>query len=206
MTTPLFPDVPPSEGFSFSLSYYTFEAGPYPSGAILSRAARAFPLYSCDWRINSQLPWSTYETVFDHFMTMQGRLGRFDFIDPNGWDMSPVGIRWPKLYAGLCTGDNSSAAARTFTMPMKSSTSYTLYRAGSALATPGDYSISVGTGDNGRDQIVFVAGHQGSAGQVLEWQATGRAVFLCKFVDDVMSFNAFCAMLATTGLKIQQVS
>lgn len=206
MTAALFPDVPPSEGFQFSLSYFTFEAGPYPSGAVLSRAARAWPLYSANWVISSQLPWSTYYDVFDHFVAMQGKLGRFDFIDPSGWDMSPVGIRWPRLYAGLATALDTDAASRTFTMPMKDSTSPTLYRAGSPLATPGDYSISVGTGENGRDQIVFVTGHVGTAGDVLEWKATGRAMFLCKFTDDMMTFQAFSAMLATTGLKIQQVT
>jgi len=196
-----FPSIAPSESYTPSLESYTFIADGYPSGVQLARAGRLYQLYGCSMRYEN-ISFASLQTLWDFHRSVKGRLTTFTFTDWAGYDASPVGIAWPRLYAFTCTGDNSSAAARTFDVPMKSSSSYTLYRGGSALTITTDYTFSAGTGTDGKDQIIFVAGHQGTSGDLCEWTATGRAAFSVRFTSDKFPMTFFSNGVASCSMDV----
>lgn len=178
-----FPDIAPSEGYTPALGSFTFIADGYPSGVQLARAGRLYQLYACSLKYDN-IAYASISALWNFHQQMRGRLLPFTFTDWAGWDGSPVGIAWPRLYAFTGTGSNASTAARTFDVPMKSSTNYTLYRGGAAFTSPAPYTLLSGTGTDGRDQIVFDAGEQGANGDLHEWAATGRAAFNVRFTSD----------------------
>lgn len=185
-------DFPPLLDEEMAQEYKTIISRGYDAGSSYSRAGRQYPLYSFNFRA-PMLDWSQYANLWDFFVARKGSSGVFTFFDWNGWDSSPVGIRWPKLYVGV--GDGSTT---TWDLPMKSSSSGTAYVAGSSAAG----SLSAGTGTDGRDRFTFSSAP--ALGSVIEWQATGRAGFQCRFGIDKISFKNFARTLVTTGLPIEE--
>lgn len=199
-----FPDIAPSEGYTPALGSFTFIADGYPSGVQLARAGRLYQLYACSLKYDN-IVYASISALWNFHQQMRGRLLPFTFTDWAGWDGSPVGIAWPRLYAFTGTGSDVSTGARTFDVPMKSSSSYTLYRAGSALALTTDYTLSAGTGADGRDQVVLVTGHQGANGDLHEWAATGRAAFNVRFTSDKFPMPFLSNGVASCALDVMEV-
>lgn len=74
------------------------------------------------------------------------------------------------------TGD---AVTTTFTIPAKATRTQAVY-VNSVLKTAGvDYNITVGTGANGEDRVVFIAGHIPAAAAVIEADYKGKGLFTC---------------------------
>lgn len=172
--------------------YLTIISKGYDAGSSYSRPGRQYPLYSFSFKA-PLLDWSQYNNLWDFYSARKGSSGTFTFYDWNGWDSSPVGIRWPKLYVGV--GNGSTTA---WELPMKSSSSGTAYVNGSSASG----SLSLGTGTDGRDVFTFSVAPVTDG--IIEWQATGRAGFNCRFGNDKIAFRNFARTLVTTGLLIEE--
>jgi hypothetical protein len=189
-----FPNIAPSESYTPALENFTFIADGYPSGVQLARAGRLYQVYACSMRYDN-ISYTSLQTLWDFHRSMRGRLTTFTFTDWAGWDATPTGIAWPKLYIGTTDGVTTG-----FDVPMKSSSSYTLYRAGSALTPVTDYSFGSGTGVDGRDKITLVSA--GASGDLLEWVATGRAAFNVRFGSDKFPMTFMSNGVASCALDV----
>jgi|ERR1035437_1384875 hypothetical protein len=207
----LFPTTPvPDTPYPTSDTFKTLTSPEYDSGLVVFKQLRNYSLYSGTLTYGQHFKWSDISSasgLYDFFMSMKGMALSFTFIDFNGHDASPVGIRWPKLYVGV-----GGASATSFDIPMVSSTSYTLWVNGSDqtsnLWTSGGFTGSMwkfhsAAGTDGRDQVEFATAP--TSGYVIEWQATGQRTIKAHFTVDAMSFNAFTNMLVSTGLGIREV-
>lgn len=200
----LFPTTPvPKIPYSTSDTYATISSGQYESGVVNVRSARVFPLFSAKL-IYPPGDWSTYQALYTFFVSMKGRAGTFTFKDFLGWDKSPVGITWPKLYAYVATSTTSN---QVFDLPMFTSTTYALYDNGAAVvedaANPpaaGKFKFLSGTGVDGRDQVKVNV----TSGHIYEWAATGQRAVNARFLADSISFDSFVNMLTQTGLGIEE--
>jgi len=208
----LYPQTPvPSEASDFSDEFKTIDGGDWENGAIASRPARLYPKYSASL-IYSERDFSEFYALYEFFMSQRGRSGRFAFADFNGHDASPVGIAWPKLLVGVGTG-----AQTAWDLPMMNSSGYDT---GASGGDPGygifvdgtrrargtgatEYAFASGTGANGRDKVTFVTAP--TAGQIIEWRATGRRVVQARFVVDKATFQSFTNMITKTGLQVEEV-
>lgn len=172
--------------------YGTILSKGYEAGSTYSRTGRAYPLYSFMFRAPI-MEWASYANLYDFYVARKGASGTFTFFDWNGWDSSPVGVRWPKLYVGVGNGSTT-----VFDLPMKSSSSGTAYVAGSSAAG----TLGAGTGADGRDRFTFSVAPAADA--VIEWQATGRRGVTCRFGQDKLSFKNIARTLVSTGLLIEE--
>jgi hypothetical protein len=189
-----FPDIPPSESYTPSLENFTFLADGYPSGVQLARAGRLFQLYACSMRYEN-ISYASLQTLWDFHRSVRGRLTPFTFTDWAGWDATPVGIAWPRLYVATTDGTTT-----VFDVPMKSSSTSTLYRANVALTISTDYTFSAGAGTDGRDRITLVAA--GASGDLLEWSATGRAASSVRFASDKFPMTFFSNGVASCSMDV----
>lgn len=205
-TTPV-PDAP----YATQDTYKTLTSPEYDSGLVVFKSLRNYPLFSATLVYGQHTSWSDVSSasgLYDFYTAQKGMFGEFTFIDFNGHDSTPVGIRWPRLYVAV--GDNVTT---TFDLPMVSSSSYTLWANGADqtanLWTSGGFSgamwkFHAGAGTNGCDTIEF-ATHP-SSGVILEWQSTGqRVIKKAHFTADALSFSAFSNMLVSTGIGIREV-
>jgi hypothetical protein len=200
----LFPTTPvPKIPYSTTDAYATISSGQYESGVTNTRSARVFPLFSAKL-IYPMGDWSTFQTLYAFFVSMKGRAGTFTFKDFLGWDKSPVGITWPKLYAYTATATTSN---QVFDVPMFTSTTYALYDNGAAVvedaANPpaaGKFKFLSGTGVDGRDQVKVNV----TTGHVYEWLDTGQRAVNARFLSDSLGFDSFVNMLTQTGLGIEE--
>ena len=208
MTTPLYPVTPtPDTPYNVTDTFRTISSPEYDAGKMVYRSARNYPLFSASLTYGDHSLWTDLTGLYDFFVSCKGSAIAFDFIDFNGWDRTPVGIQWPKLYVGVGTGSTT-----TFDLPMKSSTSAYLYVNGTDVTAnkwvSGGFSGSQwkflsGTGSNGRDQIQFATAP--TIGQIIEWKAVGQRVVQAHFTTDNISVSAFSSLLASTGLAIKEV-
>lgn len=116
------------------------------------------------------------DTLLDDIFTFHhdqgGSLTAFDLADYLTWV-------WDyKISFGTGT------AALTYDLPGDEITAETIYVNSIAQSDPADYSISAGTGTNGRDQVVFTGSVNG---QALEIKFAGKRFFTAHFEDDTLT-------------------
>lgn len=131
------------------------------------------------------------ETLYAFFLARHGRYEAFSYFSFVGWDLSPVGTRWPDLLVGVHDGSTT-----TWDLPIKSSSSRTLKLAG---ATTTSFTFAAGAGADGKDRVTGLAG---TAGDLITLDAVGLRWARMRFVADIMRFENFCNMLTRTGLEM----
>lgn len=127
--------------------------------------------------------------LFQFFVNRKGAYESFHWID----DYSEQYIR---EYFG--TGD---ASTTTYDLPGKDISGYTVYGDAIPYNTPADYTISEDTGEDGGDQAVFVVAPTNGTRLTIDF--TGRLKILCRFQDDMMSFQQFWNILCTSNVKLK---
>lgn len=200
----LYPVVPvPRIPYTTSDTYFTITSGQFESGVMNTRSGRVYPLFSVKLAYNIQ-DWGNFGALYVFFVSMKGRAGTFTYKDFLGWDKSPVGIAWPKLYA---LTETTTTTNKLFDVPMFGSTSYTLYENGVTIVADasnppaaGKFYFSAGTGTDGRDQVKMNT----TAGRVYEWAATGQRGVIARFLADTMSWDSFMSNLTQGGLMIEE--
>lgn len=193
-----FPEtVKPLVPYEFGEEYRTVVSPDYENGAMFTRSVRDFGIF---WAKLTYGRLSVTEALelYEFLRARKGRYGSFDFIDFNGWDSGTVGIPWVKLYVGV--GDGSTTV---FDLPMKTSSSYTLYKNDVAQTYTTHWTLGSGTGAAGRDRATFVTAP--TAGHIISFSATGRRVATVRCLNDVISMQNLLATLYTTGLAIREV-
>lgn len=195
-------DIVPTIPYKYGLSFATLRSMAVPAGVTQTRRGRFRGLFSATLKYENYVDSDLY-TLFDFYVARGGAFEAFTFTDFSGIDNSPIGIQWPKLYAGTTLG----GAVVTYDLPMKGSTGYAatdfgLYRAGTRLVSGVgyDYTFGAATGADGRDRATL--GTAGAAGDILEWRATGRACFNVRFGRDDLTFDGFVARMVNTGLEV----
>jgi len=186
-------DIYPIDGYQHTEEFKTVVSDGYFNGKIYTRRARAFNLFAVALRYQAQ-PIANFNSLLDFFESMKGRDGQFTFFDFVGWSSSPVGRYWSKLYVG--THDGSTT---TWDLPIKSSSSRTLYVNGVAKTSGVDYTFSAGTGIDGRDRVT---GLSGTNGHIIELTATGRRAINASLGEDKLVLVNEDPGLASTGLLI----
>lgn len=191
----IYPTTPiPDDGYPEWDEFATAVSGDYPSGAEYAAARREFGLFHASPTYSDILR-SDLEALYAFFLARRGRYGTFTFFSFTGWDLSPVGTRWPELYVGTHDG-----SATTWDLPIKNATSLTLYRAGVAKTGGGvDYTFGSGTGADGKDRVT---GLSGTLGDLITIDAVGQRAARMRFVAESMRFANFCNMLTSTGLEM----
>ena len=200
-----FPDSPKPQAGTYVRGdeFLTIVGGPYEAGGYVSRPARPFPLFGV------KLVYARHKTVdlstlYEFFYAQKGRHGAFTFFDFNGWNSTPVGVKWPELFVATLDGVTTS-----FDLPMLGSSSIHVFVNGVEITSeiytdsmdPGIAShVHVGGGTDGRDTILLQAAH--TAGDILTYQATGRRACRASFGEDSMSFTDFVALTTESGLSI----
>lgn len=188
----VYPDSPvPSEGYSSTDEYATIVAGPYMSGRTVVGKGREYPLYRARLAY-ARMAIADLQPVLTLFHDVRGRYGTFSFFDFTGHDASPVGASWVKLYVGV--GDGVTTG---FDLPMKSSSSRTVYVNGSSTTA---FTFSAGGGTDGRDRITFTVAP--TAGHLIELTATGRRAVYARFAEDGLQVMRYAAGLADASVEI----
>jgi hypothetical protein len=191
----VFPSTPvPDAGYAEWDEFATDISDGYASGVAYARMRREFGLFHATLTYSTKLH-TDLETLYAFFLARRGRYDPFTFFSFTGHDNATVGVRWPELYVGTHDGTTT-----TWDLPIKTSTSRTLYRAGAAMTGGGvDYTFGSATGADGRDRVTGLAG---TAGDIITLDAVGLRAARMAFVVDSMRFENFHALLTTTGLEL----
>jgi hypothetical protein len=198
----LFPDYPrPIVPYQWHWDFATIVSRNPESGRIQTRQGRSIDLLYATLTYPIR-PIADYNNLRAFCRTMRGMATRFTFKDFNGtatsYSTQPV-APWPVNatygYAGagaiLCTKPDGTAgigdgSTMTFDLPFCRTTGAVVYVSGNLAA---NYSISIGTGVDGRDRVVFTStppplGHPVTASCTL-----GRLTIYARLATDSFSAN-----------------
>jgi len=195
----------PSLSLRFGRTFLTYRSQ-FDSGNSVRRAGRVRDLYSgiLTWNEVGGLPadMTNLATLEDFLVQMQGGYGSFTFTDFYGYDASPIGRKWPRVFIHISDGTTA-----TWDLPSKSLNTATeiVYSGASALVRTTDYTISAGAGTDGRDRLTYVAGHIPANGTIVRLTGYCRRSMTAVFADDVMDFENANLLLLSTGLRIQEI-
>lgn len=120
----------------------------------------------------------------DFWYLVNGPSTEFDFFDPVLWV-------W-----GYQISMGTGTAALTYDAPGDTITGETVYLNGVAQSSPADYSLSAGTGKNGRDQVVFTGS---VSGQAITIKFTGYRCFTARFINESLPFTHDLPFGGTAG-------
>jgi hypothetical protein len=198
-------DIIPTVSYKYGLTYATLRSTATVSGVSQTRRGRFRGLFAASLKYENYLE-GDVQTLWDFYVAQGGGFSAFTFTDFAGISNSPLGIKWPKLYVGTTNG-----VLTGWDLPMKSSSGYTtgpsgsdpgygLFRAGTRLVSGTSYTFGSATGTDGRDKATGLTA--GTAGDILEWRAVGRACFNVRFVRDDLTFEGFVANMVNTGLEV----
>ena len=129
-------------------------------------------------------------TLYEFFCARYGRYEAFSFFYP-----------FSETYTGeyVGTGDASTVV---WNLPSKTASSYTLYKNGAALTAGGvDWTFASGGGADGADKATLATAP--ASGERLTFDFTGYLKVRARFAEDMMSFDTFYNLIATTGIQIQ---
>lgn len=171
----------------------------YPNGTRRARLGGYRTFYSCTLRYAPKAL-SAFNDILDFVKARRGTYESFTFTDFHGWDASPVGAPVRRRYVGIATG-----GAQTLDLPLKSSSSVSIYEGDTLKTLTTDYTLSSGTGTDGRDQVVLVNG-QFTAGGLVTVTAVGRLCINAVFANPTFEFENPFEMLVRTGLAIEEVA
>jgi hypothetical protein len=123
------------------------------------------------WTINLSLLTPTQErTLREFYIARQGRAEQFYFFHPYS----------SMQYTDVSVDETPNGILDTFTIPGHTTSSVTVY-VDDMEENPSHYTIEVGTGTNGEDQIVFGASYIPANGTEVTVDFTGRRRFLVRF-------------------------
>ena len=207
---PIFPDTPrPNGPYQWHWDHATILTRNAQSGKTQSRPGRSFDLLYATITYPTR-PIADYAALRSFCRWAQGQNRRFTFKDFNGTAASyssPPLAPWPvDATLGLagygsipCTmvSDGSFAlgdgATLTFDLPFSNlpgavvGTNVTVWD--NYYATS-NYSISLGTGTDGRDQVVFAGGHAPALGHIISASApSARLTIYARFGNDSFAAN-----------------
>lgn len=174
-----FPTTPvPTNVYPFSVEYETVVGGPYKAGGILARAARAYELYGVEmqWSKRSR---SAVSGLYEFFRSQLGRAGRFVMIDFQGWNVSPLGVDWVKVYTCVAT-----AGQTVVPLPSTNGSSFTLYKNDVAVSGAA-WTLGTGGLHPSGDKATFGAGL--TAGDLITASFRGKRTFNARFTSDKMT-------------------
>lgn len=128
-------------------------------------------------------------TLWEFYLARKGRFGPFRFFD-----------RLITTYSGdyVCTSDGSTSI---WNLPSYQAQSRTLYYDGVAKTEGVDWNFTAMGGGDGEDKASLIV--VPNSGVRITFDFTGQLVTTCRFMEDIMSYDAFYAVLFTTGLKLK---
>lgn len=187
----VFPDISPSYSYIVTPQFHTLKLGPTDGDFIQRRKKRTLPLnkFTLTYNVISQ---SEEKTLHDFFLARYGAWEAFAFFDFDS-----------KAHTGISLGTGNGVTT-VFQLKAKSTSARTVYVAGVPKTEGVDYTVSVGGGTDGQDQITFAAAPASGA---ITADYTGRAYCPnCIFGEDNFSSDLFTVNLYKTGLVILEVS
>jgi hypothetical protein len=195
-----FPEtIPPNVPYTWSPRFNTKIGGPYETPVLDARIVWPYPQMTVNLTWPKRvLPSTDYVALYDFFIAMRGKATAFTFFDFNQWKSSPVGIQWNHVYT--CVRDG---IATVYDLPGKNMTSIAVYDNATLLTLTTDYTVSAGTGTDGRDKITFVT--TGTVGHTVTVSFVGRRAMKAHFIADEMPFDTFYASLQAKGMAIEEV-
>lgn len=170
-----FPTTPrPTTVYPISIEFDTIEGGPYRAGGIVAHDGRAYELYGVEaqW---SRRDRASLMGIWEFFRQQKGRGGRFAFIDFAGWNASPVGWDWTKLYCCVAT-----AGQTVVPLPSTNGSSFTLYKNDVAVSG-GAWTLGTGGIHASADQATFGAGL--TAGDIITASFRGQRTMYARFLE-----------------------
>lgn len=198
-----FPEtIPPSVPYTWTPRFLTKLGGPYEMPVLDARIVWPYPQMSVNltWPKRA-MPSTDYVALYDFFISMRGRATAFTFFDFNQWKSSPVGIQWNHVYT--CVRDGATVE---YDLPGKDMTSIEVYDNATLLTVATDYTISAGTGTDGRDEITFVGAYApGTLGHTVTVSFVGRRAMNAHFTMDEMPFDTFYTSVQARGITLEQV-
>ena len=175
MALELYPTtVDPLIGYLVEPIYYT-QRTPTKSGADVAEKLWDTPRFRIRMQYRVSTPDAT--TILNFHHARRGSHEEFDFIDLHARP-------WTDVYVG--TGDGST---RDFDCDVPTSGCAVLVDG--VVQTPvTDYTFGSGTGDNGRDQILFTVGGTPPDGDVITVNgATGTRYYVVRFENDSLPYR-----------------
>jgi len=107
-------------------------------------------------------------------------------------------------YADIYVGEyvsTGNASDTVYNLPSKTSSLRTIYLNGVAQGTPADYTIGSGSGEDGADNITFVAAP--GLGVRITYDFTGLLKIRCRFMEDSHSFEQIYNRLISSGVLLK---
>lgn len=192
-----FPDTiqPEIESYKVALNWKTLKMGMTDGDFLQRRKKRTTPLHTFTMNFRP-ITAAEMQTLWEFYQARSGSYEAFVFFDYKAFPYTDVSV-------GTGTG-----AALTCQLKAKSVSSLVVKVAGVTKTAGVDYSFtSDGSGTNGQDKIVFLAGKYPTAGQAVTASYTGRKYLQYMiFQDDAMSRDQFHAVLFQTGITITEVT
>jgi hypothetical protein len=150
--------------------------------------------------IRLQYEWiskASAETLWEFYLARKGAYEGFNFFLPEPKAEYPS---YTGEYVG--TGDGST---EVFYLPCKTSSSRTVYVAGTSQAEGSDYDFTAGGGADGADKIDFSSSGMvtPSAGERITIDFTGILKVHCRFAEDYQDFDTFWDRLVTMGILLK---
>lgn len=190
----LFPDISPGYEYQPLVTYNTLRLGPTDGDFIQRRRKRLSPLHSfkLQWRA---LTAAQESQLYDFYVARYGPWEAFQFFDFD------AGKKWA-VNVGTGTG-----AQTTWDLLGKDLTSVVIMVAGVTKTLSVDYNLGDGTGTDGQDTVIFIAGHLPAAEAAITATWTGKRYFANMiFEDDNLERTKFEYAIYRTGLTIREVS
>jgi hypothetical protein len=192
----IFPDgptLPHPNGYDWHFDFATILSQNPESGGKQSRPGRSVDLLFANLQFPIR-PIADYNELRAFCRWAQGMNRVFTFRDFNGMGNPPL-APWPisatyggSIYVGVSNGLNGSSD-RTYDLPFSNTTGAVVYDNGAAAS---NYSISAGTGADGRDQAIFTSTHNLAAGHVLSATCTlGRLTINARLGTDSFAGRTF---------------
>lgn len=171
----------------------------YPNGQRRANLLGVRNLFACELRYPARAP-STYNDLLDFIAARRGTFESFTFTDFHGHDASPIGKPWRRLHVCIATG-----AAQTVDLPTKSATSISIYDGDTLKTVTTHYTLNLGGGSDGKDQITLLNG-QFTVGGIVEITAVCRRSMKAILVNPKRDFENPYEMLMRTGLSVQEIA
>lgn len=137
-------------------------------------------------------------TIWKFFVARMGRYETFSFyLNTPFIEKSNYGQQdFESEYVGV--GDGSTTQ---FSLPGKSVSNETVYKAGTPLATSGEYWIDPGAGSDSEDVLHFSVAPGGGDRVTIDF--TGILKIRCRFMQDAHSIEDFHNIVGRTGVELK---
>ncbi len=188
----VFPDISPSYDYVITQHWRTLRIGLTDGDFLQRRKKRTTPLHEfiIKWRA---LTADDERQLWNFYSDMSGGFQSFAFFDIE------------RVYTGQNIGIGNGVE-NTFNTGAKNISNYTVYVDGIEKTEGVHYNVSVNTGTDGQDQIVFTTGNEPPDGKLITLDYKGRKYYAkCVFTHDNLTSTNFVTALHTIGLSIMEV-